>query len=169
MRKRCHRRHVLPLPPRGLRPKLDAGQVRDLAIAHHTHVDLVAHGKGTVDLLWEMAAAALGWSRCAQRLGLGEPEMAAELQLIANVLKRWERTGRVAYTGPELQQARAGLEVVDQLARVVDHPTALESVDWAEDEVNRRRDAWALARSGSTANVQKHSTQASMQTEARAA
>jgi len=139
MRKRCHRRPIAALPPKGLRRMLAPDQVRDLAIAHHTHVDLIAHGRGTVEVLWEMAGAALGWSKVAQHLGAGEPEMAAELQLIDSLLERHRRTGRVVYTGPELQQARAGLEAVDALARTVDHATALAAVDWAENEINRRR------------------------------
>lgn len=144
MRKRCHRKPIVPMPPKGLRKMLAPDQVRDLAIAHHTHVDAVSHGKGTPDLLWEMAGAALGWSKVAETLGIGEPEMAADLEVITALLKRFERTGRVAYTGPELQQARDGLQVVDQLARLVDHATALAAMSWAEDEITRRRSAQAM-------------------------
>jgi hypothetical protein len=157
------------LIPRAFLLKLSADQVRDLSIAHHTHVDLVASGKGTPDLLWEMACAALGWSCMAQALGMGEAEMATDMGVVEALLDRYSRTGRVVYTGTELQLARQGLDVVDQLARQVDRYTALAAITWAEDEINRRRDAWALARNSGTANVQNHSTQATMQTEARAA
>ena len=170
MRKRCHRRPITARPPIGLRclgPKLEADQIAALAIAHHTHVDLIVNGKGTPELLWEMAGAALGWSRCAEVLGMGETEIAADLETIAAVLKRWERTGRVGYTGLELQRARAGLEVVDQLARLVDLPTALAGMNWAEEEITRRRNAWARhLKMAAATNVQNNATAGSLQTPA---
>lgn len=146
--RKLRRRNKTPRKPagfprllRGLLPKLSPDQVTALAIAHHTHVDLVASGKGTIDTLWEMAAAALGWSRVAQVLQVGEPEMARDCAVIDSLIKRFERTGRVVYTGPELQTARQGLEAVDQLARLTDLPTAIEAVNWAEDRINAARAA----------------------------
>jgi DNA-binding transcriptional regulator YiaG len=139
MRKRCTRRPITALPPKGLRVMLKPETCRALAIAHHNHVDMVTRGTATVETLWEMAGAALGWCRVAEKLGMGQPEMAADLAVVKALLKRWEATRRVVYTGPELQQARAGLEVVDQLALLVDWHTACECVDWAEDRVNAIR------------------------------
>ena len=115
---------------------LAADQVRDLAISHHSHVDDVAHGRATIETAWEMAGAALGWSRIAQQLGQGETEMAQDLHVIRALIDRWQRTGRVAYTGIEYQQAKAGLEVADQLARLTDLITARAAVDWAENRIN---------------------------------
>ena len=83
-----------------------------------------------------MAGAALGWSRIAQQLGQGETEMAQDLHVIRALIDRWQRTGRVAYTGIEYQQAKAGLEVADQLARLTDLITARAAVDWAENRIN---------------------------------
>lgn len=37
-RKRCRRRMVIPLPPRGLRSKLAKDQVTDLALAHNLNL-----------------------------------------------------------------------------------------------------------------------------------
>jgi hypothetical protein len=149
-RKRCHRITRAALPPKGLRIMLKPETRRALAIAHHTHVDLVARGQATIDTVWEMAAAALGWLRMAQALEMGEPEMHADIDVLMALLQRWERTGRVGYSGPELQQARAGLEVVDELARLIDWPTACAAINWAEDKVNAIRDAREKARAQET-------------------
>lgn len=155
-RKRCNRRALAALPPRGLRIMLKPETRRALAIAHHTHVDMVCHGRATIDTLWEMAGAALGWHRIAQALGMGVPEMQADLDVIMALVQRWESTGRIVYTGPELQQARAGLLVVDELARRVDWPTACASVDWAEDRITAIRAAREQARAEFEQNPQAH-------------
>ena len=44
MRKRCHRRVITPMPPRGLRPKLDRSQLVDLEIVHLTLLDDILRG-----------------------------------------------------------------------------------------------------------------------------
>ena len=53
-RKHCRRRAIVPLPPRGLRPKLTPDQVRSLGICHIQNLDAVASGRGTEDLLWQI-------------------------------------------------------------------------------------------------------------------
>ena len=67
-RKRCNRRTVTPTLPPGLRPKLKRDQVRDLAIVHHSNLDDMVKGRGTVDLLWQITGGVLTWSYVAQQL-----------------------------------------------------------------------------------------------------
>jgi hypothetical protein len=52
MRKRCHRRVTIPMPPRGLRPRLDRSQLTDLALAHVANLDALARGQANVTTLW---------------------------------------------------------------------------------------------------------------------
>ena len=130
------------LPPRGLRPKLQAGQVLELGICHMQTLDAIASGEGTADALWQIAGAALTWSKVAELLRLGEPEMNAQLELALALIERHARTGRVLFTGSEYQLAKAGTVVMDQLAEAVDHATAVIAAEWSE-----RRLADIVARS----------------------
>lgn len=136
-RKRCHRRAIVPQPPRGLRAKLDAGQVRTLSLFHVVNLDAIARGDADDSILWDMARAVLTWHRAAELCGRGEPEMREQLHLVERLIQRYSRTGRVAFDGPDYQLAKAGLEVMDQLAREVDRQDAIAATEWAEREVNR--------------------------------
>lgn len=138
-RKRCNRRAIVPMPPRGLRPKLARDQVTDLAHVHIGNLDDMAHGRGTVDLLWQVTGGVLTWSRVAQLLGRGEAEMSEQLDTMTSVIQRWQRTGLVRFSGPEYQLAKYGVAVMDQLAELVDKPTAVAAAIWSEEQVNRLR------------------------------
>jgi hypothetical protein len=136
-RKRCHRRVLPALPPRGLRRKLRPDQVTDLALAHLTNLDLISKGEADEEVLWQMVGGVLTWSRAAELLGQGVPEMQAQLELATRVVERYGRTGRVGFTGVEYQAAKLGVDVMDALASAVDEPTALAAAEWGEQQVNR--------------------------------
>lgn len=136
MRKRCHRRVTVPMPPRGLRPKLGADQLTDLALVHLQTLDEVARGKATEQTLWELVGAALTWSRTADLLDLGQDEMRAQLELATRVVERFGATGRVGFTGLEYQVAKRGVTVMDRLAELVDRPTAVAAAEWGEARLN---------------------------------
>lgn len=140
-RKRCNRRTVQPLPPRGLRPKLAADQVRDLGLAHVVNLDTLARGEATSDTLWQWAGGVLTWSRVAEILGSGVDEMKAQLELVAVLVERYTRTGRAVFTGPEYQLAKLGVGYMDDLAEIVDRRTALVAAAWSEAFVNE----WSAA------------------------
>lgn len=120
------------LPPRGLRPKLSRDQIIDLGLAHIGNLDAIAKGSADEQMLWDVAGQTLTWSRVAERLGAGMPEMHEQLLLCARLVERYGRTGRVAFTGTDYQLAKAGLAVMDQLAEIVDVPTAIEAAAWSE-------------------------------------
>jgi hypothetical protein len=135
-RKRCHRRVVIPMPPRGLRPKLARDQLLDLGLAHIVNLDIIASGQGTEEVLWQMAGGVLTWSRAADLLGVGQEQMRQQLELVTAVIARWRRTGRVAFSGPEYQAAKLGVQVMDELAEIIDAPTAVDAAEWGEARVN---------------------------------
>ena len=142
------RRHQATDPhatmPRWLRPKLTRDQLRDLSLAHYANLDAIARGEADASLMWQWAGGCFTWSRVAQLLQLGEPEMAEQLQLVAAVIERFERTGRVGFSGTEYQLAKIGAEIMDQLAESVDLCTAKVAAEWSEAEITRRADAGAL-------------------------
>jgi hypothetical protein len=136
MRKRCHGKVWVPMPPRGLRAKLTKSQMLDLALSHHSHLDTVAKGEGTETTLWQLVGAALTWSKVAELLQAGTDEMRVQLEIATSLIERYGRTGRVVFTGQEYQRAKAGLEAMDDLAEIVDLPTAVIASEWAEAKVN---------------------------------
>ncbi|MDP4300382.1 hypothetical protein [Leptothrix discophora] len=131
-RKHCPRRPIQPLPPRGLRPKLDADQLVDLGLVHACNLDDLVVGRATETTLQDWVACALTWSRAADLLGAGVAEMTEQLMLTTAVLDRYRHTGRIELTSAEYATARAGLQVMDELARLVDRATAVEAARWSE-------------------------------------
>lgn len=125
----------LALPPPGLRPKLRRDQLRDLALCHIQAMDSIARGDATSATLWQVAEAALAWSRAADLMHIGEAEMQAQLELALSLIERYRRTGRVAFSGPEYQAAKAGVAVMDELAEHTDRATALAACEWADRRV----------------------------------
>ena len=89
------------LPPPGLRPKLRRDQLRDLALCHIQALDSIARGDAQSSTLWQVAEAALAWSRAAYLMHIGEAEMQAQLELALSLIERYKRTGRVLFTGSE--------------------------------------------------------------------
>ena len=135
-RKRCYRRATIPMPPRGLRPKLDRGQLTDLALAHIANLDALARGGANSTTLWHAVEAAFTWSRVAQLLDVGEAEMAEQLAMLERVLLRYQRTGKIGFSGPEYQLGKDGVAVMDELAAMVDTPTAVAACAWSEARVD---------------------------------
>ncbi len=137
MCKHCNRQVVIPMPPRGLRPKLDAGQLRDLSLAHVVNLDAIARGEATEEILWQVMGGVLTWSKVSEMLAVGVPEMCTQVELTTRLVERYSRTGRIAFSGPDYVLAKHGLEVMDQLAELVDRPTAIVAAEWSERQVNQ--------------------------------
>lgn len=135
-RKRCQRRPVVPVPPPGLRAKLAQGQLRDLSLCHVATLDAIAKGEADEISMWGWVGSCMTWARAADLIKTGQEEMGVQLDLAQNVIKRFRMTGRVLFTGPEYQTAKLGVGFMDDLAAIVDRPTAMAASDWAEHLVN---------------------------------
>lgn len=141
-RKSAPRRVWPALPPKGLRRPPDPlwPETRSaLAIAHMQNLDLISRGTASQDEVWHLVEQALTWSRVAQLLGQGEPEMTEQVTVATQVVQRYQRTGRVGFSGLEYSAAKRGIDVMDELARLVDQPTASQAVAWSEGQVARLR------------------------------
>ena len=126
------RRQIEAPPSRFFRPRLHPQAVRHLHLLHVMLLHDIASGHATEHTLWEFVAMAFTWSRTAELLGLGEPEMAPQLELATRLVERWAATGRVEYVGPEYDVARVGTIVMDQLAERTDATTARDASHWSE-------------------------------------
>ncbi len=133
-----------PKPPPGLRPKLTKGQVLDLGLCHLANVDAIARGEGTPDILWQMLGGALTWLFAAEILSKRDADtyaealrvMQAAVAACKDMADRYRRTGRVAFTGPELLMAREAVQWMDALAEVVDKDVAIAAAEMSENMVN---------------------------------
>lgn len=129
-RKRCRRRVWPAIPPRELLPKLPADQVTELGLGHSTNLDLIARGAADAQVMWDLVACVLMWSKAAEALQAGVDEMLEQLQLTDALVRRYALTGLVVFEGDEFELARRGVEVMDQLAELVDKPTAIACAEW---------------------------------------
>ena len=136
-RKHCNRRRVVALPPRGLRPVLDQAQQRDLDIVNHVNLDTIHRGEADESTLWEVVGGVLTWLYVAMRLQLGMVEMDEQMALVTRLVERYRDTGRIEFAGEDYDLARAGVEVMRQLAQAVDKPTAIAAAEWSELRVER--------------------------------
>lgn len=135
-RKRCRRRAVLPLPPKGLRPMLNRGQRLDLEVIHLQTLDDIAHGRATLDTLLDWAGAVLTWGKAAHLTGQLVDEMTEQHLLWMRLWERHQSTGRVVFTGPEYQLAKRGIEAMNTLAYSVDQAVATQAAAWSEARLN---------------------------------
>lgn len=140
-RKRCHRKPRLLLPPPGMRPKLAPDQVRDLGLAHYTNLDAICRGDANEETLWQWIGGALTWSFVAEMLQHDEAleAMLTQTAVCQAVVERYGRTGRIGFSGPEYQQAKAACEWMDALAAHVDRHIAVQAADRSDAMVNRWR------------------------------
>lgn len=135
---------------RGLRPKMVPDQVLDLGLVHANNLDLIATGAAGEGVLRDFVGSVLTWSKVAELLDLGVAEMLPQVELARRMVERYGRTrgpdgiGRVGFDGPDYQIAKAGLQVMDQLARVVDRPTAIQAADWSEKRLEQMAAAGEL-------------------------
>ncbi len=128
---------LLARMPRVFRPRLDALQLRDLAMCHLVNLDAIATGAAEPSILWDWVGSVLVWHRAAELMGLGVAEMAPQLGVATRLVERFARTGQVRFDGPDYQLAKIGLQVMDEIARQVDQPTAIAATEWGDIEVNR--------------------------------
>lgn len=137
MRKRCHRRTVIAVPPKGLRPRLARADLQKVQAYALINFDAIVNGTAEPVILWDLVGGVLTWWKASRLLGIGESEMDAQLELTTRLVERFKRTGRVLFDGPDLQLARQGVMQMDQLAELVDTVTAAQAAAWSLVEVNR--------------------------------
>lgn len=136
-RHRPTKAQLLARLPRAFRPKLDTLQQRDLALYHNVNLDAIATGQAEASMLWDFLGGVLLWHRAAELMGVGVVEMAPQIEVATRLVERYSRTGRVAFDGPDYQLAKIGVVLMDELAGLVDRPTAIAAADWSQAECDR--------------------------------
>lgn len=121
---------------RGLRPKLTHDQLVDLGLVQAVNLDAIVRGEATEQLLWDWTAATLTWSKVAELLQVGVEEMCEQLGLAERLVTRYGRTGEICFEANDYEVASVGLQVADELAKLVDRPTAIVAATWSEQRIN---------------------------------
>lgn len=116
---------------------LDQAQQRDLDLVHHVNLDAIHRGDADEATLWQVVGGVLTWMYVAMRLQLGAAEMDAQMALVTRLVERYRDTGRIEFTGDDYGLAKTGVEVMRQLARAVDQPTAIAAAHWSELRVEK--------------------------------
>lgn len=135
MKRRLTKTQLLDRMPRAFRPKLPTDQILDLALAHVVNVDTISRGEATEQLMWDWVGGLLMWSRIAEQIEIGIEEMNEQIGLTTRLVERYGRTSSIVFTGPDYQLAKVGLDVMEQLSRLVDIPTAIAAADWAQAKI----------------------------------
>lgn len=125
--------------PRRLLPS----QLVDLEICHLQTIDGITSADAGREHLIAYVGSVLTFGRMAELSGLGQEHMLPLHELAARLIERYTTTGRVRFTGPELQMAREGSALMAELARAVDYEHAAAAADWSEAELQRRLGAMA--------------------------
>jgi hypothetical protein len=129
------RRVWVPMPPRGMRPKLDRSTLTTIAIVHMQNLDEITTGRATEQTLWDMVESVLTWSNVAAAMQVGVEEMKVQLEMVNRVIDRYGRTQRVGFTGVEYGIAKLGVQVMDELASAADKVTATEAARLSNDQL----------------------------------
>lgn len=126
------RHHVTAPASRFIKLRLHPAQVLTLHVLHELLLDDLLQDRATEATLWELVAMAFTWSRTAELLGEGEPEIAPQLELATRLVERFGATGQVRLMGAEADVARRGTVVMDLLAQRTDPATATAASHWSE-------------------------------------
>lgn len=125
-------RFAIPSRP-PVRRKLTRTSIRELHMLHAQHLDALATGRVDDRIMWDWAAGALTWSKVAELIGQGEPQMNELMAVVERVVSRYKTDGTVKLTPEEYDQVRQGSMVMDLLAETTDLISAGRAAQWSED------------------------------------
>ncbi len=95
------------MPHRIFTPKLARTTLTMVQLCHMQNLDAIWSGQATLTLMWEWAEGVLTWSYVAEKMGQLQDEMNEQLEVVARTVERFHRTGRVGFSGPDYQTAKA--------------------------------------------------------------
>ena len=127
--------------PRWLRPKMKKITRTELGLTHYTNIDIMCKGEGTPELMWQIGGGILTFAFIARELRKGETDMLEQSELLRRLVAHYQATGRVEWpSDADYRLGVHGVEVMDLLAELVDHATALAAAEYSETRINEIRD-----------------------------
>jgi hypothetical protein len=145
MKKQCKRKVIIPMAPKGLRPKLKISTRIKLVEDHKAAVEKFRLGQAMHDDLLAYSGCLLTWKKIAELKMVGESEMDVLLLDAEQITQRYGRTGKVGFSGPEYQRAIDGVQIMDELADESDWPSMCQAVDYSQRAMAKIRRSHEVA------------------------
>lgn len=131
--------------PKFWRPKVTAVVKLDSKLAHWQMITAFVDGKADATTLQEWIDTGFAYSQMMHLLhadgteftGAAEHALVDQLEIYDAVATRYRTTGRVAFSGPELNIARAAALVMDELIQMDRHGIALKAAIWTTEQSAR--------------------------------
>lgn len=125
--------------PKFWRPKTTPGQQLTCKVIHWDLIEHITHGTATRTELWDWMETGFTYSQLMRLLAQDgtefTPEAIAAVQEQIDshdaIAQRFQRTGRVGFTGPELLTARAAAEVFTDLIALDRNGYAEQAAIWS--------------------------------------
>lgn len=133
--------------PKFWRPKLSAKQVIDAKIIHWDLITRFVNGTATKTDLWDWIETGYTYTQIMQLHMDDGTEFAPEaiaaisdqIDIYQSVIARYRTTGRVGFSGPELQTARLAAQVMDELLHIDRNGIAVRAGQWAVRQMDKIR------------------------------
>lgn len=127
------------LPPPGMRGRITQAQRDSLTLISGTIVDAIARETATLANLNDWAHNSIVWSKVAQLIDGGHAEMSAVMHLAAELVNRYQATGRIHFaTDEELALARSSVGWEQDLVDLADPYTLHKAGVWAKVFLDRK-------------------------------
>lgn len=137
--RRPSREDLLHRLPRGLRPTLKPDRQANLALMMQTNLDAIATRTSDKATMMDWVEGVFTWRNVADVLGAGQAEMAQQVEVATRLVARWKTTGAVRFDGPDYLLARDGVGYMEDLARLVDHTTAVAAAMRSDVQMRQLR------------------------------
>jgi hypothetical protein len=147
------KRQTFPLYPKFWQPKIPPTVQSTAQIIHHDLIASFISGAADESILWDWIEAGLTYSQMMRLLQADGVQFTPESQAVIvelleiqpAVVKRFKDTGRVGFTGTELNIARAGAYVMDELVTMDRHGIAWAARQWSNAEMVKIKQVGAAA------------------------
>lgn len=146
------KREDLSLIPKFWQPKVPPDRQILAQVVHWDNLASFVNGTADVSIMWDWVEAGLTYSEMARLLiadgvQITDEAMTAiaeQLGAYESVIKRYRETGKVRFSGPELNIARAAAHVMDQLIETDRHGIAWKARQWSDGEMAKLKTAFAV-------------------------
>lgn len=131
--------------PRWFRPRLTPDQQITCKVIHWDLITRITGPDATKDDMLEWIANAMTYSQMMLLMIEDGREFTSEacalieeqLALVPKLVDRYRATGRVGFSGPELQVARAAAYVMDDVIELDRHGIADQAARWSVEQMKR--------------------------------
>ena len=129
--------------PKFFRPKLNPSQITTCRLIHWDAIALFTSGKAGKQDMLDWIANAFTYSQMALLLAADGLEfsdeayalLAEQVEVIPALIDRYRTTGRVGFSGTELQIARAAAYVMDDMLELDRHGIADQAARWSVNQM----------------------------------